>query len=71
MWRLEIPLFHGKLAVGRLFICGTNREDAACTWMGDIVDGLRPFEQQMRDLLDATAVDRTPESPSAPRKMAV
>ena len=72
MWRTEIPLFHGKLAVGRLTICGTNRDGEACAWMAELIDGLKPFEQKMRDLLDAPApIERLPEPHVLPRKVAV
>ncbi|MCA9079367.1 MAG: undecaprenyl/decaprenyl-phosphate alpha-N-acetylglucosaminyl 1-phosphate transferase [Planctomycetaceae bacterium] len=60
MWRTEIPLFHGKLAVGRLTICGTSNDSSACAWMAELIEGLRPFEIQMRDLLETSS-----ESPAS------
>ncbi|MEZ5942753.1 MAG: MraY family glycosyltransferase [Planctomycetaceae bacterium] len=61
MWRTEVPLFHGKLAVGRLTICGTSREGATCAWMAELIEGLKPFEQKMRELLDDQVTERIPE----------
>jgi UDP-GlcNAc:undecaprenyl-phosphate GlcNAc-1-phosphate transferase len=71
MWRLEVPLFHGKLAVGRLFICGAHQEGATCTEMGNIVEALRPLEQQMRELLDSPAPPRNQVGSLARQKVAV
>lgn len=50
-WSTEIPLVAGGISVGRLRICGDPCEGAACTWMGELISGLRPFETQMVNLV--------------------
>lgn len=50
-WSTDIPLIAGEITVGRLKISGRSSEGSICTWMGEIIDGLRPFEMQMLHLL--------------------
>jgi UDP-GlcNAc:undecaprenyl-phosphate GlcNAc-1-phosphate transferase len=55
LWQSDIPLIAGKITVGRLKIMGACADGSVCTWMGDLIAGLKPFECQMLELLsDAT-----------------
>jgi UDP-GlcNAc:undecaprenyl-phosphate GlcNAc-1-phosphate transferase len=55
LWQSDIPLIAGNITVGRLKIMGACAEGSVCTWMGDLIAGLKPFECQMLELLsDAT-----------------
>ena len=63
-YRADIPLaspVHGT--IGSLRISGRCVEESACTWIGELIEGLRPFETQIADLLMAEAVvQSTPRS---------
>lgn len=50
-WTADIPLIAGEITVGRLKISGRSAEGSICTWMGEIIEGLKPFELQMLSLL--------------------
>lgn len=50
-WRTEIPLFQRSLGVGRLTVVGDVGEGAVVTWMAELIEGLRPFEMQLTELL--------------------
>lgn len=50
-WSTDIPLIAGEITVGRLRISGQSAEGSICTWMGEIIEGLKPFEVQMLSLL--------------------
>jgi UDP-GlcNAc:undecaprenyl-phosphate GlcNAc-1-phosphate transferase len=57
LYRADIPLAtpdHGT--IGFLRIAGRCVEESACGWMGELIDGLRPFELQISELLVAGAV---------------
>lgn len=72
MWRTEVPLLCGPVAVGRLTICGAASGGSACGWMAELIEGLKPFEIQMNDLLEhdlhppVTVSTATPEPASRP-----
>lgn len=74
MWRTEVPLFSGKLAVGRLTICGTSGNMSTCDWMAELIEGLKPFEMQLNALLEDYRDGNAAPSPHivpAARKVAV
>ena len=50
-WTTEIPLLAGDVTVGRLRIRGQPSEGSVCSWIGELVSGLRPFEAQMVSLV--------------------
>ena len=52
LWRTDIPLISNCVAVGRLQIAGVCNGESACTWMGELIAGLKPFETQMLTLLE-------------------
>ena len=66
LWYSEIPLVGHDVTVGRLRIGGTCDNGSVCTWMGDLITGLKPFETQMLDLL----VEETPELADTVRPIA-
>lgn len=66
MWRTEVPLFSGPMAVGRLTICGTSNNRSACEWMAELIDGLKPFERQLKHLLENSPATHGPARPMKP-----
>lgn len=52
LWRSEIPLNTRSTTVGRLTIAGSYSGEDVCTWMGDLISGLKPFETQLNELLE-------------------
>jgi UDP-GlcNAc:undecaprenyl-phosphate GlcNAc-1-phosphate transferase len=54
-WSADIPLFLGDRTVGRLKITGAHSNGSVCTWMADLIAGLKPFETHMLDLLGEVA----------------
>ncbi len=56
-WYTDIPLVSDNVAIGRLRIRGHCASGSVCSWMGDLIAGLKPFETQMLSLL----VDRVDE----------
>ena len=59
LYRADIPLssaIHGS--IGSLRIAGRCLDDSACAWVGELIEGLRPFEAQIADLLSAGAMPR-------------
>ena len=53
IWRSEIPLIANDITVGRLRITGQCSNCSVCAWMGELIAGLKPFETQMLELIDA------------------
>ncbi len=58
-WTTDIPLIANNTTVGRLRISGLSTDGSICSWMGDLIAGLKPFEMQMlsilSDQMDASA----------------
>lgn len=51
-WRSEIPLVVGNSMAGRLRVAGSPQgHDSICSWMGELITGLKPFEAQMVQLV--------------------
>ncbi len=50
-WTTDIPLIAGRITVGRLRISGRSTEGSICSWMGELIAGLKPFEMQISSLL--------------------
>lgn len=61
LWTSDIPLLTDKLAVGRLRVTGRCRYGSVCLWMSDLIAGLKPFEDQMLDLI-AQATEQEADS---------
>ncbi|HPM79539.1 MAG TPA: MraY family glycosyltransferase [Candidatus Anammoximicrobium sp.] len=53
LWHSDIPLMADRITVGRLRITGRCCNGSVCTWMADLIAGLKPFETQMLELIDA------------------
>lgn len=62
LWHSDIPLIANHLAVGRLRITGSCNNGSVCVWMSDLIAGLKPFEEQMLDLIE----DECPPPPANP-----
>jgi len=50
-WSTEIPLMMSTSTIGRLSIRGHCPDDQVCTWMGELIGGLKPFETQLVSLV--------------------
>jgi UDP-GlcNAc:undecaprenyl-phosphate GlcNAc-1-phosphate transferase len=61
LYRADIPLSSpGHGTIGSLRIAGRCTGQSACTWIGELIEGLRPFEAQIADLLLAGTVEQPP-----------
>jgi UDP-GlcNAc:undecaprenyl-phosphate GlcNAc-1-phosphate transferase len=72
-WTTDIPLITGGTTIGRLRISGRSSEGSICTWMGDLIAGLKPFEMQVSAILSDQMqlrhfqrVGQEPDSSDAP-----
>lgn len=61
-WFTDLPLVSDNVAIGRLRIRGRCAHGSVCSWMGDLIAGLKPFETQMLNLL----VDRVEDDAAKP-----
>ncbi len=50
-WKSEIPLVVRGLLVGHIRVEGAAGSCSICEWMSDLIGGLRPFEEQLIDLI--------------------
>jgi len=57
VWSSEIPLFAGKISVGRLCVSGAATTISGFGYLNEFLDALRPFEVQLHDLLQVEYVD--------------
>jgi UDP-GlcNAc:undecaprenyl-phosphate GlcNAc-1-phosphate transferase len=68
VYRADIPLASPVFGtIGSLRIAGRCPENSACTWISELIEGLRPFETQIADLLASESVARPLPPPSRPR----
>jgi UDP-GlcNAc:undecaprenyl-phosphate GlcNAc-1-phosphate transferase len=51
MWQSDIPLIAQNLTIGQLRITGVCKSGSVCTWMSDLIAGLKPFEAHLLELL--------------------
>ncbi len=65
LWYSDIPLIVNDVKVGRLQITGRCCNGSVCVWMGDLISGLKPFETQMLELIEA---EETPEPAVRPTR---
>lgn len=69
-YRAEIPLTSPVFgSIGVLRIAGRCPNESACTWIGELIEGLRPFETQIAELLACEAVDRPRAKPVPTRAL--
>jgi len=67
LWKTEIPLFADKINVGQLVLSGRVSDGPTFQWLSELLEGLKPFEMQMRDLLEVDRLDvRDIKSPHNP-----
>lgn len=59
-FRVDIPLGSGREPIGWLRITGHCPSERACNWIGELVEGLRPFEAQVLDLVGSGLRDSEP-----------
>jgi UDP-GlcNAc:undecaprenyl-phosphate GlcNAc-1-phosphate transferase len=55
VWHSEIPLVAQGVVVGRLRLAGPCCGGSACSWVGELIDGLKPFETHLLDLIEECA----------------
>lgn len=60
LWHSDIPLMAREVSIGRLRITGVCNHDSVCTWMSDLIAGLKPFEAHLLELL-AECLEYSPE----------
>ncbi|MBS0201582.1 MAG: undecaprenyl/decaprenyl-phosphate alpha-N-acetylglucosaminyl 1-phosphate transferase [Planctomycetes bacterium] len=60
-WSTELPLISNDLTVGRLQIRGRCNHGSVCTWMGELIAGLKPFEAHLLSLLEDQLVQAPQE----------
>ncbi|MGE0760352.1 MAG: glycosyltransferase family 4 protein [Pirellulaceae bacterium] len=51
LWHCDIPLIAHDVTVGRLKITGVCNAGSVCTWMSDLIAGLKPFESHLLELI--------------------
>lgn len=51
LWHSDIPLYACNVSIGRLKIAGASRHENVCTWMSDLIAGLKPFEDHLLELI--------------------
>jgi UDP-GlcNAc:undecaprenyl-phosphate GlcNAc-1-phosphate transferase len=59
-WRSEIPLVIDGTKAGHIKLVGAAGDGSFCDWMGQIVSGLRPFEEHLREVIVRILDDRIP-----------
>ncbi len=58
LYRADIPLCspsHGS--IGSLRIAGRCTGESTCSWIGQLIEGLRPFEEQIAELIVIESVE--------------
>lgn len=50
-WRSEIPLIIDGIRAGHIKLVGEAGNGVFCDWMGEIVSGLRPVEEHLREVI--------------------
>jgi len=51
-WLTDLPLVTHQITIGRLRIRGRCADGSVCTWMGDLIAGLKPFETHLLYLIE-------------------
>ena len=50
-WRSDIPLVIEGIRAGHVRLVGVAPPDSVCDWMNRVMDGMRPFENQLREIV--------------------
>lgn len=53
-WKTDIPLVVSGQKVGHLKISGSMADESFCDWIGQLIEGLKPFESQLGELVGAS-----------------
>ena len=57
-WRSEIPLIVDGLRVGHIRVAGGVGAGSMCEWMSELIMGLKPFEDQLVQLIESLRAER-------------
>lgn len=61
-WRSEIPLVVDGTRTGHIKLVGASAEGSFCDWLNNVVCGLRPFEEQLREIVTQMRSRRAAET---------
>ena len=50
-WRSDIPLVIEGIRAGHVRLVGVAPADSVCDWMNRVMDGMKPFEHQFREIV--------------------
>ena len=50
-WRSDIPLVIEGIRAGHVRVVGVAPDESFCDWMNWVTDGMKPFEQQLREIV--------------------
>jgi UDP-GlcNAc:undecaprenyl-phosphate GlcNAc-1-phosphate transferase len=50
-WRTDIPLVVDGIRAGHVRLVGAATEGSFCDWMSSVIEGLRPFEDELRETI--------------------
>ncbi len=65
-WYAEIPLVVARRPYGRLTVSGIAADGSACLTVGELIEGLKPFETQLLDRLGVGPSDAAPATTIPP-----
>ena len=69
MWHATLPLICDDQVIGRLRLAGLAAKDEACSRrMAELIEGLKPFEEQVQELAASPSVSGLDEVVEPPRK---
>lgn len=61
-WRSDIPLVVDGIRAGHVRIVGAAGQGSFCDWMNAVVNGLRPFEDELREIIQEIRTPKPVES---------
>lgn len=61
-WRSDIPLVIDGVRAGHVRLIGAAAEGSFCNWLNAVVDGLRPFEDELRGIIQQLRSPKPTES---------
>jgi hypothetical protein len=50
-WRSDIPLVIEGIRAGHVRVVGVTPDESFCDWMNWVTEGMRPFEEQLREIV--------------------
>jgi UDP-GlcNAc:undecaprenyl-phosphate GlcNAc-1-phosphate transferase len=60
VWRSDIPLIVNGIRAGHVRLAAAAPEGAVVEWVNELMIGLRPFEEQLRDIVTHLISRRLP-----------